>query len=196
MKRFIGTTVALAAAFAMVTSPAFADEGRWHPRVRNPADPAAELLAGREVCLGSATQFSCMTLNRQTQEIHIVDGSRPIGVSQNVIVNRVVAATATGLFARDSGGRLIPAVADVRGTENAAARWTSGFAQVPAAAANGLGASLVSSLTTRCHGEYGCGNNFNMNNGNAGAVADSFSGSTSTAVVQQAGGCTTGACKP
>lgn len=189
---------AFAAIFSLIASPALAGSRSgdrvWLSGGDNGAIGSA-LLAGQEVCVGSKKQHSCMLYNPFTQEIRLQEVSRPIGLNQNVVINRVLAATDTGHLVRVDG-RLQPAIQDVRSTNNAAAIWTSGFAQMPAAMVNGLGASLANALINRCDSNYGCGNNFNLNNGQAqaGSVSESNAGAQVGITSTGGGTCGSGGC--
>lgn len=193
---------AIAAIVSLVASPALAGSG-WGKRIEmsgdNKAAIGAELLAGNEVCVGSKKQHTCMLFNPFSEEIRLQEVSRPIGLNQNVVVNRILTATETierGLLRRDEGGRLMPVIQDVRSTNNAAAIWTAGFAQMPAALSNGLGASLANALINKCDSEYGCGNNFNLNNGqaSAGSMSESNAGAQVGITSTGGGACGSGGC--
>lgn len=165
------------AVLVMISVPtaAFADDGRRARRVWNPEDPAASLLAGNEVCTGSSRLHTCATLVPLTQEIVLQTVSRPIGLNQNVVANRIVAATATGLFARnEQTGQLIPAIMDVRSSDNAAAVWNRNLGNIFSATMNGVGASAVNALTNPC-GSGGCGTSNVIVNQGSQALAQSVS---------------------
>jgi hypothetical protein len=183
--------VATAAVIASVMQPTLAfAEGRKADRVWNPEDPAGVMLAGDEVCIGSKKQHSCMLLVQPLQEINIQSVSRPEGLNQNIVTNRIVAADETGYFRRGEAGQLLAVVMDIRSTANSAAVWNQGLSQVPAALMNGVGASVVQSLIGPCAGGQCQG-------GGGGSVAYAISGSEATALLEASlGGCLTGACAP
>lgn len=164
------------AALVMVSLPtaALADDGRKSRRVWNPDDPAATLLAGDEVCTGSSRLHTCATLVRLTQEIILQTVSRPVGLNQNIVANRIVAADETGLFRRGDNGQLLPAIMDVRSSDNSAAVWNRNLGNILSAGMNGVGAAGINALTNPCRGG-GCGTSNVIVNQGSQALAQSLS---------------------
>lgn len=195
MKKLISTMVALAAILPLAFSPAFAGEKPTSGNGMGGGEISQSLLSGKTLCIGDKMLETCMNHNPLTREVNMRTVSRPRGLGVNTVNNRTIVVDEQATAKFDTFGRVIVSSSDIRGTENAAARWTSGFSNMPAAALNGLGASLVGALLNHC-GDV-CNSTIVVNDGSAsaGAVADSFSGSTSTAVVQTAtGACGTGNC--
>lgn len=186
------------AALVMVSLPtaAFADEGRRSQRVWNPEDPAASLLAGSEVCTGSSRLHTCATLVPLTQEIILQTVSRPVGLNQNIVANRIVAATETGMFQRGENGQLIPAIMDVRSSDNSAAVWNRNLGNILSAGMNGTGAAAINALSNPC-GSGGCGTSNVILNQGSQALAQSVSTANAATKVDIQGlaGCAnSGAC--
>ncbi len=186
------------AALVMISLPTavIADEGRKSQRVWNPEDPAATLLAGDEVCTGSKKLHTCATYVALTQEIILQTVSRPDGLNQNIVANRIVAATDTGMFKRGDNNQLLPAIMDVRSSDNSAAVWNRNLGSILSAGMNGVGAATINALSNPC-GSGGCGtSNVIMNQGSQ-ALAQSASSAKSDVKVDINGlaGCaSSGAC--
>ena len=196
MKKRISAAIAVIMMTSVPTA-GFADEGRRAQRVWNPEDPAASLLAGNEVCTGSSRQHTCAVYVPLTQEINLQMVSRPIGLNQNIVANRIVAADATGMFRRGENGQLMPAIMDVRSSDNSAAVWNRNLGNILSAGMNGTGAATIGALTNPCGS--GCGtSNVIVNQGSqalAQSLSESNAGVNSSVNLQGLAGCaSSGAC--
>lgn len=165
--------------------------GRIYWNINDIQTMGSLLRQGGQICEGTKMQGTCITFSRMLGEMTITNVGRQIaGLGANFHSFRVIRATSNGEAIFDEKGNYITLVADVAKAENAAARWTTGLAAVPAAFANGGLSSLV------CVTFGSCGSN-----GGGGSVSYAISGSEANSFLQAAlggagGTCGSGTCPP
>lgn len=164
--------------------------GRVYWNVSDVGTMGSLLRQGAQVCEGTKMQGTCITFSRILGEMTITNVGRQIaGLGANFHSFRVIRATSQGEAIFDEKGNYVTLVADVAKAENAAARWTTGLAAVPAAFANGGLSSLVCVTFGSCGGS-----------GGGGSVSYAIAGADANALVNAAlggnggGGCGSGTC--